>query len=90
MAGFNKKIWIGLLILVLLSPLASANPDGLNRVAMDLGFIATAHAGAGPLAGYRIGFIGNAALARIAAGAIGLLVVLGLAALAGRALQKRS
>src|SRR5512141_416442 len=34
---------------VLLSPLASINPDGLNRVAIDMGFINTAHAGAGPL-----------------------------------------
>src|SRR5512143_1740569 len=91
--GSRGWILAGVLValgVVLLSPLASVNPDGLNRVAMDLGFIATAHAGAGPLAGYRIGFIGNAALARIAAGAIGLLVVFGLAALAGRALQKRS
>ncbi len=31
------------LVVVLLSPMASVNPDGLNRVAMDLGFI---HAGA--------------------------------------------
>ena len=30
------------LAVVLLSPLASADPDGLNRVAMDLGFIHTA------------------------------------------------
>jgi cobalt/nickel transport system permease protein len=91
----GSRGWIvaGVLValgVVLLSPLASVNPDGLNRVAMDLGFIITAHAGAGPLAGYRIAFIGNAAVARIAAGAIGLLVVLGLAGLAGRALQKRS
>jgi cobalt/nickel transport system permease protein len=91
----GSRGWIvaGVLValgVVLLSPLASVHPDGLNRVAMDLGFISTAHAGAGPLAGYTIKFIGNSALSRIAAGAIGLLVVLGLAGLAGRALQKRS
>src|SRR5512143_4121952 len=91
----GSRGWIvaGVLValgVVLLSPLASVNPDGLNRVAIDLGFMSTAHAGTGPLAGYHIGFLGTSALSRIAAGAIGLLVVLGLAALAGRALQKRS
>jgi len=38
------------LVVVLLSPLASANPDGLNRVAIDLGFIHTAQTRVGPLA----------------------------------------
>jgi len=94
-SGQGSRGWIvaGVLValgVILLSPLASVNPDGLNRVAIDLGFMTTAHAGTGPLAGYHIGFLGSSALSRIAAGAIGLLVVLGLAALAGRALQKRS
>ncbi len=78
------------LIVVLLSPLASVNPDGLNRVAMDLGFITTAQTATGPLAGYNLPFLGKTPLSRIAAGAIGVLVVLGLAFLAGRALRKKS
>jgi len=38
------------LAVVLLSPLASVNPDGLNRVATDVGFIHTAQTHTGPLA----------------------------------------
>ena len=75
---------------VLLSPLASVNPDGLNRVALDLGFFSTAHAGTGPLAGYVIPALGKTALSRIVAGVIGVVVVLALAILAGRALQKKA
>ncbi len=75
---------------LLLSPLASLNPDGLNRVAINLGFFTTARAGTGPLAGYTIHALGKSALSRIAAGAIGVAVVLVLAILAGRALQKKA
>ncbi len=87
--------WVaaGLLValgVVLLSPLASVNPDGLNRVAINLGFIRTAQAGTGPLAGYTLAALGKTPLSRIAAGAIGILVVLALAVLAGRSLQKKS
>lgn len=63
------------LIVILLSPLASVNPDGLNRVAMDLGFINSARSGSGPLAGYAVPFLGSASASKIAAGAIGLIVV---------------
>ncbi|MGE5073408.1 MAG: energy-coupling factor ABC transporter permease [Anaerolineae bacterium] len=78
------------LVVVLLSPLASVDPDGLNRVALNLGFFSSAHTGSGPLAGYTLGVLGKNAISRIAAGAIGLLVVLALAVLAGRALQRKS
>lgn len=78
------------LLVVLLSPLASAFPDGLNRVAEDLGFIHTAQSGSGPLAGYSVSFFADASLSKIAAGTIGALVVLGLSILAGRSLQKKA
>jgi len=78
------------LVVVLLSPLASAFPDGLNRVAEDLGFIHTAQSGSGPLAGYSVPFFADASFSKIAAGTIGALVVLGLSILAGRSLQKKT
>jgi len=78
------------LIVVFLSPLASTDPDGLNRVAKDLGFIGSAQSSAGPLAGYMIPFLANVSLSRIVAGAIGISVVLVLAVLAGRTLQKKT
>jgi len=78
------------LIVVLLSPLASADPDGLNRVAADLGFIDSARSGTGPLAGYTIPFFADASASKIVAGAIGAIVVLVLAIFAGHTLQKKT
>ena len=78
------------LVVVLLSPLASINPDGLNRVAMDLGFIQSAQSGSGPFAGYTVPFLESASASRIAAGGIGVLTVLMIAIVTGRSLQKKS
>jgi cobalt/nickel transport system permease protein len=78
------------LVVVVLSPFASLNPDGLNRVAMDLGFVDSAQPGAGPFAGYSIPFLADTSAGKIVAGIFGALVVLILAILAGRFLQKRS
>lgn len=91
----GSKGWViaGVLItlaVVLLSPLASADPDGLNRVAMNLGFIHSAQSGAGPLAGYTIPFLTNVSVSKIVAGTIGVFVVLILAVFAGRTLRKSS
>ncbi len=92
-AGSRAWIPVGLLValaVVLISPLASADPDGLNRVAMDLGFIHTAQSGSGPFAGYKFPLLAAGPLSRIAAGAVGVLVVLGVGYLAGRLLKRRS
>jgi cobalt/nickel transport system permease protein len=94
-AAQSGRGWVvaGILItlaVILLSPMASVDPDGLNRVAMDLGFIHTAQSVAGPFAGYTVPFLTNPAVSRIAAGMLGALVVLGLVWIAGRSLQKKS
>lgn len=79
------------LVVVLLSPFASANPDGLERVAMDMGFIDAAQSAPFEiLPDYTIPFLGETPLSTILAGVAGLLVVLGLAYAAGRFLQRRS
>ncbi len=78
------------LIVVLFSPLASADPDGLNRVAMDLGFIASAQSGSGPLAGYTVPFLAIASLSKIAAGVIGVIVVGAIIMLIGRGMKAKS
>jgi cobalt/nickel transport system permease protein len=78
------------LAVVLLSPLASADPDGLNRVAMDLGFLHSAQSGTGPLAGYTTPFFGSASLSKIAAGGIGLAVVGAIILLIGQGLKAKS
>ena len=63
--------------------LASTSPDGLERVATDLGF---ADRQTDPDADYRIG---DSPLARPLAGLVGAGIVAGASALAGRALARR-
>jgi cobalt/nickel transport system permease protein len=78
------------LVVVLFSPLASANPDGLERVAEDLGFIGLgANAPYAILPDYTIPFLGETSLSTIVAGAIGALVVAAVAVGVGRLLRRR-
>lgn len=77
------------LVLTLLSPLASPHPDGLERVAENLGFIEAAQdAPYEVIPDYTFPGISNEALATIAAGVAGTIVVFaigfGLAALVRR------
>ena len=79
------------LIVVLLSPFASANPDGLERVATDLGFINAGQSSPFQIiSDYTIPFLGETPLSTIIAGVAGVIVVLGLAYAMGRSVQKKS
>jgi cobalt/nickel transport system permease protein len=78
------------LAVVLLSPLASTNPDGLNRVAANLGFIHTASTHTGPLAGYAVPFLRSVSLSKIAAGGIGVAVVGAVIVLLGQGIKAKS
>lgn len=79
------------LIVILLSPLASANPDGLERVAEDLGFLNTARSAPFEvLPDYTVPFLGETPLSTVIAGAIGVIVLLALVFIVGRSLQKKS
>ncbi len=68
------------LILAILSPLASSNPDGLERVAEDLGFLAKE---SGPfysiIPDYTFPGIHNENIATIVAGVIGVLLIASVA-----------
>jgi cobalt/nickel transport system permease protein len=69
---------------VLLTPLASADPDGLERVAEDIGFIdQAAEAPYQVLPDYTIPFLGESGASTIVAGIVGVLVVAGVALGAG-------
>lgn len=73
------------LAVVLLSPWASANPDGLERVAEDIGFIEQGvDAPYNILPDYTIPLLGESGLSTILAGAVGALVVAALAIGIGR------
>lgn len=79
------------LLAVLLSPLASASPDGLERVAEDMGFLELGQSAPYEiLPDYTIPFLGETALSTIAAGAVGALVLLGLMVVIGQSLRRRS
>jgi cobalt/nickel transport system permease protein len=90
------RLWVlaGLAIalaVVVLSPLASINPDGLNRVAIDLGFIqnSTRLQPATPFSGYAFPLLGASPAGKILAGIVGLLLAAGLVFLLARLLRKR-
>ncbi len=79
------------LVVVLLSPLASAHPDGLERVAIDMGFIDAGQAAPYQIIpDYTLPFLGATPLSTILAGVIGAVIVLGIAIVTGRTLQKKT
>ena len=91
--GRGGRGWVvaGLLVslgVILLSPLASSDPDGLERVAADLGLLG--RAAAAPfqlLPGYSIPWLQGSGLSTILAGLAGAGIVAGLIFLLARALR---
>jgi cobalt/nickel transport system permease protein len=76
---------------VLLAPFASGDPDGLERVAEDLGFLeAGLDAPYQILPDYTIPFLGETALSTVVAGIVGALVMLGMMVIIGSLLKKRN
>lgn len=77
------------LAVVLLAPLASADPDGLERVAMDLGFIERGtDAPYEVLPDYTVPLLGETTVSTILAGVIGALVVAALIVIVVRLLRR--
>ncbi len=92
--GSRGWIWAGgliTLVVVLLSPFASADPDGLERVATDIGFInAGQSAPYAIIPDYTLPFLGETALSTIAAGVIGVFVVGAIIMLIGRGMKAKA
>ncbi|MCQ3938144.1 MAG: cobalamin biosynthesis protein CbiM [Chloroflexi bacterium] len=79
------------LLVVLLSPFASADPDGLERVAMDMGFISAGRSAPYEIIpDYTLPFLGGTALSTVLAGVIGVIVVGVVIVLVGRGLKAKS
>jgi cobalt/nickel transport system permease protein len=77
------------LIVVLFAPWASADPDGLERVAEDLGFLNTGlDAPYQMFPDYTIPMFGETGLSTIVAGIIGVLIVAAIAIGIGRLLRR--
>ena len=92
--GGRGWVYAGVIIslfTVLLSPFASANPDGLESVARDIGFLSQGQSAPYQiLSGYTVAFLGDTAFSTIVAGVVGALVVLGLVILVGSMLRKKA
>ncbi len=90
----RKMLLVGIAIALVIAAssafLASSHPDGLERVAENLGFLGVAQ---GPryevLPGYSVPGVGNARLSTMVAGGIGVLLVAGIAMGAGAFLRRR-
>jgi cobalt/nickel transport system permease protein len=79
------------LLVVLISPFASGDPDGLERVAIDMGFInAGQDAPYAIIPDYTIPFLGETALSTIFAGVVGIIVVGLIMLLIGRGMKAKS
>ncbi|HXV99702.1 MAG TPA: energy-coupling factor ABC transporter permease [Anaerolineae bacterium] len=79
------------LAVVLFSPLASADPDGLERVAENIGFLEQGQAAPYTiLPDYSIPFLGETAVSTIVAGLIGAMIVAAIAYGTGRLLSRSS
>lgn len=96
-AFFISGMAIALVIAAVISPFASSDPDGLNRVAEDLGFVDKEHpepvAKKLPTAGVFDGYAlrgGPASIATPVAGIVGALAAFGVAWGAGKLLIRKS
>jgi hypothetical protein len=83
-------IAIVVLVVVVLAPLASSDPDGLDRVAEDNGFIGQAQNVVGGLFGeYGIPGIDDPTVSTILSGLLGIAILLGAVYVVGRVLARR-
>jgi hypothetical protein len=81
---------IAALVVIVLAPLASPDPDGLERVAEDQGFLDRARdAIYNVFPDYHLPFIEDPVLSTIAAGLVGIALVFGAMWLLGRVLARR-
>jgi hypothetical protein len=82
---------VAALVVVVLAPLASSAPDGLERVALDAGFAEQSQDAAFELLpGYSVPGLGDSDISLIVAGLVGVIVLFGSMWLLGRFLARRS
>ncbi len=78
-------------VVIILAPLASSDPDGLERVAIDSGFAEQGtDAAFAILPDYSVPILGNGPVSLIVAGLIGVAFIFAAMWLLGRLLARRS
>jgi PDGLE domain len=91
----GRRWWIAglavaVLVVIVLAPLASGDPDGLERVAGDTGFVGQAsNMISGLLSGYEIPGIGDPAVSKVVSGLLGVAIVFLVIVGVGRLLARR-
>ncbi len=92
--GSRNWIFIGgliSLIVVFFSPFASTDPDGLERVAMNIGFIDAGQSALySIIPDYTLPFLGETPISTILAGVIGVIVVGAVIVLVGRGMKAKA
>jgi cobalt/nickel transport system permease protein len=78
-------------VVIILGPMASSDPDGLERVAIDSGFAEQGQeAGFQILPDYSVPFLGDGAPSLIVAGLVGVMLIFAAMWLLGRVLARRA
>ena len=78
-------------VVIILAPLASSDPDGLERVAIDSGFAEQgAEAAFEILPDYSVPLLGDGPLSLIVAGLIGVALIFAAMWLLGRVIARRA
>lgn len=78
-------------VVVVLGPLGSSDPDGLERVAIDAGFAEQGQEAAFELLpDYSVPLLGDGPLSLVVAGLLGVVLIFGAMWLLGRVLSRRA
>ncbi len=88
MKRYIKALILILVCLAVLIPLASSDPDGLEKVAETLGVEETESTFAGLMPDYTMSSIENSYLSTLAAGILGVFLIMGAAVVLGIAIKK--
>jgi hypothetical protein len=88
MNNYIKALIFIIICLAFLIPFASSNPDGLERVAEDLGIEETHSSSTGLMPDYTVPIVKNDYGSTLIAGIIGVFLVLGVTFVFGKTLTK--
>ena len=88
MKGHLKALILTLICLAALIPLASSDPDGLEKVAETLGVEESESQSASPMPDYTIPFIENEYGSTVIAGVAGVFLVFGAVFVLGKSITK--
>lgn len=88
MKGYVKALILVLVCLAALIPVASSNPDGLEKVAETLGVEESESSTAGLLSDYSVPVVENEYGSTLIAGIVGVFLVLGAALVLGKLMSK--